>query len=369
NLRRRHVAALDQRLVAARARLARRSGFTRFVGFVCVNCIARVAMHARGLVTDHGFDRVREDHFAFAAPAVDGAAEFFFAHFTFHIICASKENNADHMPRLNHSYYLDRRPKRPAADRGLKSTDRPLQISAARPAGDQFHERSAVRQHQCVGPNDKSSTSERESDGRDGDRQRHHQQVERHADSHEVAESIAADAVDHQMHLSRTARRCRGWRARSTEQQLVTTIAPAAIHAACIIVTRVNGSSAATMAIAARRPMATEPRSRRGGAERKKTAKLPASRGLVFRTRHSTCRGQRRHSTNSPWAGDLSILNKDGDAATEVQRLARASDDGNRWRTELPHDLRKGCPDWGQARQKSPLSRNENLSRKEARKD
>src|SRR5207249_212787 len=121
NLRRRHVAALDQRLVAAWARLARRSGFTRFVGFVCVNCIARVAMHARGLVTDHGFDRVREDHFAFAAPAVDGAAEFFFAHFTFHIICASKENNADNLSRLNHSYYLDRRPKRPAADRGLKS--------------------------------------------------------------------------------------------------------------------------------------------------------------------------------------------------------------------------------------------------------
>src|SRR5881296_2394330 len=111
-------------------------------------------MDARGLVADHGFDRVREDHFAFAAPAVDGAAEFFFAHFTFHIICASKENNADNLPRLNHSYYLDRRPKRPAADRGLKSTDRPLQISAARPAGDQFHERSAVRQHQCVGPND-----------------------------------------------------------------------------------------------------------------------------------------------------------------------------------------------------------------------
>lgn len=123
------------------------------------------------------------------------------------------------------------------------------------------------------------------------------------------------------------------------------------------------------MAIAARRPRATEPRSRRGGAERKKTAKLPASWGLVFHTRYSTCRGQRRHSTNSPWAGDLSILNKDGDAATEVQRLARASDDGNRWRTELPHDLRTGCPDWGQARHKSPLSRNENLSRKEARKD
>src|SRR5437870_571141 len=162
-------------------------------------------MHARGLVTDHGFDRVREDHFAFAAPAVDGAAEFFFAHFTFHIICASKENNADNLPRLNHSYYLDRRPKPPAADRGLKSPDRPLQISAARPAGDQFHERSAVRQHQCVGPNDKSSTSERESDGCDGDRQRHHQQVERHADSHEVAESIAADAVNHQLRLSRTA--------------------------------------------------------------------------------------------------------------------------------------------------------------------
>src|SRR2546428_3685151 len=112
-----------------------------------------------------------------------------------------------------------------------------------------------------------------------------------------------------------------------------------------------------------------EARSRRGGAERKKTAKLPASWGLVFHTRYSTCRGQRRHTTNSPWAGDLSILNKDGDAATEVQRLARASDDGNRWRAELPHDLRTGCPDWGQARHKSPLSRNENLSRKEARKD
>src|SRR5438093_9581823 len=57
----------------------------------------------------------------------------------------------------------------------------------------------------------------------------------------------------------REQRRCRGWRARSKEQQLVTTIAPAAIHAACIIVTRVNGSSTA-----ARRPRATEPRSRRG---------------------------------------------------------------------------------------------------------
>src|SRR5438876_914381 len=49
------------------------------------------------------------------------------------------------------------------------------------------------------------------------------------------------------------------------------------LHAACIIVTRVNRSSAAAMAIAARRPRATEARSRRGGAERKKTAKLPAS--------------------------------------------------------------------------------------------
>src|SRR6266571_8045191 len=117
------------------------------------------------------------------------------------------------------------------------------------------------------------------------------------------------------------------------------------------------------MAIAARRPRATEPRSRRGGAERKKTAKLPASRGLVFHTRHSTCRGQRRHSTNSPWAGDLSILNEDGNAAAEVQRLARASDDGNRWRTELPHDLITGCPDRGQARHKDRLSRKQNLAR------
>jgi len=35
-------------------------------------------------------------------------------------------------------------------------------------------------------------TSEREGDGREGDRQRQHQQVERRH-SHEVAESIAAD--------------------------------------------------------------------------------------------------------------------------------------------------------------------------------
>jgi hypothetical protein len=65
----------------------------------------------------------------------------------------------------------------------------------------------------------------------------------------------------------------------------------------------------------------------------------------------------------------LSILNEDGNAAAEVQRLARASDDGNRWRTELPHDLITGCPDRGQARHKSPLLRNQNLARKEAGKD
>src|SRR3989475_9769602 len=201
--------------------------------------------------------------FCICRPSCRWCRRVLFCSFHFPYNCASKENNADNLPRLNHSYYLDRRPKRPAADRGLKSPDRPLQISAARPASDQFHERSAVRQHQCVGPNDKSSTSEGESDGCDGDRQRHHQQVERHADSHEAAEAIAADAVDHQMRLSRTARRCRGWGARSTEQQLVTTIAPAEIHAACIIVTRGNGSTTAAMAIAARRPRATEPRSRR----------------------------------------------------------------------------------------------------------
>src|SRR5436190_14478386 len=54
-------------------------------------------------------------------------------------------------------------------------------------------------------------------------------------------------------------------------------------------------------------------------------------------------------SENSPWPGDLSILNEYANAATEVQRLARASDDGNRGRTELPHDLLTGCPNRGQA--------------------
>jgi len=76
--------------------------------------------------------------------------------------------------------------------------------------------------------------------------------------------------------------------------------------------------------------------------------------------------GQRRYSTNSPWAGDLPILNEDANAATEVQRLARAGDDGNRWRTELPHDLLTGCPDWGQPCHKNRLSRNNNLARSEA---
>ena len=48
--------------------------------------LAGVAVHARRLVADHGFDRVGQDKFALAAPAVDGASRLGLAVFSFRII-------------------------------------------------------------------------------------------------------------------------------------------------------------------------------------------------------------------------------------------------------------------------------------------
>jgi hypothetical protein len=65
----------------ATGRLARGS---RWIGFITVLRSACVAVHARGFIADHGFDRVREYEFAFAAPRVDVAAQLLSSKFSFH---------------------------------------------------------------------------------------------------------------------------------------------------------------------------------------------------------------------------------------------------------------------------------------------
>ena len=93
----RHILSPQKRLVAARTRLrrlrSRRAWFALarcsrnsawLVRLVAVLRVARVALHARRLVADHGFDRVRQDHFALAAPTVNGAARLLVAVCSFH---------------------------------------------------------------------------------------------------------------------------------------------------------------------------------------------------------------------------------------------------------------------------------------------
>ena len=59
---------------------------------------ARVAMHACRLVTDHGFDRMRQNEFAFATPTVNFSARTVLAVFSFHMIHVFKEDNANAYP-------------------------------------------------------------------------------------------------------------------------------------------------------------------------------------------------------------------------------------------------------------------------------
>src|SRR5947199_1384195 len=53
----------------ALAHFSRRSAW--LVRFVSVLRITRVAVHSRWFIPDHGFDRVRQDEFALAAPAIN----------------------------------------------------------------------------------------------------------------------------------------------------------------------------------------------------------------------------------------------------------------------------------------------------------
>ena len=89
NPRHRRILRVQKRLIPAdtplsrfaTGRLARGS---RWIGFIAVLRFACVAVDARRFVADHGFDRVREYHFAFAAPAVDVAAQLLGSNFSFH---------------------------------------------------------------------------------------------------------------------------------------------------------------------------------------------------------------------------------------------------------------------------------------------
>src|SRR6266566_6098574 len=86
-LRERHILPFQKHLITAcpslrrwrsqpvaRFALADLSRSAGFVRLVTVLRVARVAVHSRRLVTHHGFDRVRQDAFALAAPTVNVSA-------------------------------------------------------------------------------------------------------------------------------------------------------------------------------------------------------------------------------------------------------------------------------------------------------
>src|SRR5579883_291449 len=54
--------------------------------------LACIAVHARGFVADQRFDGMSEHHFAFPAPAVDGAARFDLVHLWLHSLILIDSN-------------------------------------------------------------------------------------------------------------------------------------------------------------------------------------------------------------------------------------------------------------------------------------